>query len=236
MTVVSRVADRIISVRLFPCMCVQSYSMSQYFEIHAENPQARLIHQAVRIIREGGVIAYPTDSGYALGCHIGDKAAMERIYRIRKLDRKHNFTLVCRDLSEIATYAKADNAGYRFMKTLTPGPYTFILCATREVPKRLQNLKRKTIGIRVPDSRIVADLLHDLGEPIMSSSLIMPGETLPMPVAWDIREALEHELELVIDGGFCGVDATSVIDLTGDQPVLLRQGRRDDHHLEEILG
>ena len=221
---------------LFSFMLYNRTGMSQYFEIHAENPQARLIHQAVRIIQEGGVIAYPTDSGYALGCHIGDKAAMERIYRIRQLDRTHNFTLVCRDLSEIATYAKVDNAGYRFMKTLTPGPYTFILPATREVPKRLQNMKRKTIGIRVPDSRIVADLLSELGEPIMSSSLIMPGETLPMSVAWDIRETLEHELALVIDGGFCGVDATSVIDLTGDQPILIRQGRQDDHHLEEILG
>ena len=209
--------------------------MSQYFEIHHENPQVRLIRQAVRIIREGGVIAYPTDSGYALGCHIGDKAAMERIRRIRQLDSKHNFTLVCRDLSEIATYAKVDNSDYRLMKTLTPGPYTFILRATREVPKRLQNLKRKTIGIRVPDSRIVFDLLHELGEPIMSSSLIMPGETLPIPTAWDIREALEHELDLIIDGGFCGVDATSVIDLIGNQPVLIRQGRQEDHHLREIL-
>ncbi len=210
--------------------------MSQYFEVHPETPQARLIHQAVKIIREGGVIAYPTDSSYALGCHIGDKAAMARICRIRKLDKTHNFTLVCRDLSEIATYAKVDNARYRLMKTLTPGPYTFILSATREVPKRLQNPKRKTIGIRVPDSRVVAELLDELGEPIMSSSLIMPGETLPMSVAWDIREILEHELELVIDGGFCGVDATSVIDLTGDQPVLLRHGKQDDHHLGDIFG
>lgn len=217
-------------------MRVQSCRMSQYFEIHSENPQMHLIHQAVKIIREGGVIAYPTDSGYALGCHIGDKLAMKRIYRIRKLDKAHNFTLVCRDLSEIATYAKVDNAGYRLMKTLTPGPYTFILSATREVPKRLQNPRRKTIGIRVPGSRIVAGLLDELGEPIMSSSLIMPGEILPMSVAWNIREALEHELELVIDGGFCGVDATSVIDLTGDRPVLTRQGKQDDHHLEEILG
>ncbi len=209
--------------------------MSQYFEIHPENPQLRLIHQAVKIIREGGVIAYPTDSGYALGCHIGDKRAMERICRIRKIDKKHNFTLVCRDLSEIATYAKVENTDYRLMKALTPGPYTFILRATREVPKRLQNPKRKTIGIRVPDSKIVDELLAELSEPIMSSSLILPDESLPMSIAWDIREALEHYLDLVIDGGFCGVDATSVIDLTEEPPSLVRQGKQDDHHLDELL-
>lgn len=209
--------------------------MSQYFEIHPDNPQLRLIHQAVKIIRQGGVIAYPTDSGYALGCHIGDKHAMARIYRIRQLDKKHNFTLVCRDLSEIATYAKVENTDYRFMKALTPGPYTFILRATREVPKRLQNPKRKTIGLRVPGSKIVQALLAELDEPIMSSSLIMPGEDIPMSIAWDIRESLEHQLDLVIDGGFCGVDATSVIDLTEDVPVLVRKGRQDDHHLEQLL-
>lgn len=210
--------------------------MSQYFEIHPDNPQTRLILQSVNIIREGGVIAYPTDSGYALGCHIGDKAAMARIYRIRKLDSRHNFTLVCRDLSEIATYARVENPDYRLMKALTPGPYTFILKATREVPKRLQNPRRKTIGIRVPKSAIVSALLAELGEPIMSSSLIMPGDSLPMSVAWEIRELLEHELDLVIDGGFCGVDATSVIDLTVQPPLLVRKGKQDDHHLEELLG
>ena len=210
--------------------------MSQYFEIHPDNPQQRLILQAVKIVHEGGVIAYPTDSGYALGCHIGDKAAMERMTRIRQLDKKHNFTLVCRDLSEITTYAKVENTDYRMMKNLTPGPYTFILKATREVPKRLQNPKRKTIGIRVPDSNIVRDLLAELGEPIMSSSMILPGDLVPMSIAWDIREALEHELDLVIDGGYCGVDATSVVDLTEQPPVLVRMGKQDDYHLADILG
>ena len=210
-------------------------NMSQYFEIHPDNPQPRLIRQAVQIVHRGGVIAYPTDSGYALGCHIGDKAAMARIYRIRKLDKTHNFTLLCRDLSEIASYAKVENTDYRLMKTLTPGPYTFILRATREVPKRLQNPKRKTIGIRVPDARIAAQLLNELGEPMMTSSLIMPGENLPMSVAQDIYQALQHELALVIDGGFCGIDATSVIDLTHARPILVRAGKQDDHHLEDLL-
>ena len=202
--------------------------MSQYFEIHADNPQPRLIRRAAMIIRGGGVIAYPTDSSYALGCHIGDKAAMERIRRIRRLDDKHNFTLVCRDLSEIATYAKVENTDYRLMKTLTPGPYTFILRASGQVPKRLQNPRRKTIGIRVPDSAVVAALLRELGEPMMSSSLIPPGESLPMSQAWDIRERLQHQLDLVIDGGPCGVEATAVIDLTRERPLLARAGKRDE--------
>ncbi|MCW8963315.1 MAG: L-threonylcarbamoyladenylate synthase, partial [Gammaproteobacteria bacterium] len=179
--------------------------MSQYFEIHPDNPQPRLIHQAVNIIRDGGVIAYPTDSSYALGCHIGDKEAMERICRIRQVNKTHNFTLVCRDLSEITTYAKVENQDYRLMKGLSPGPYTFILKATREVPKRLQNPKRKTIGIRIPDTPIVRELLDELNEPIMSSTLILPGDELPMNEAWDIRERLEHEVDLVIDGGHCVV-------------------------------
>lgn len=209
--------------------------MSQYLEIHPDNPQPRLVHQAVKVIREGGIVAYPTDSGYALGCHIGDKRAMECICRIRRLDKRHNFTLVCRDLSEIATYAKVSNTDYRMMKTLTPGPYTFILRAAREVPRRLQNPKRKTIGLRVPDSKIVHEMLAELDEPIMSSSLILPGESLPMSVARDIRETLKDYLDLVIDGGFCGIDATSVIDFTERPPVLVRQGKQDDHHLDELL-
>ena len=210
--------------------------MSQYFEIHPDNPQLRLIRQAVKIIQDGGVIAYPTDSSYALGCHIGDKACMERIRRIRKVEKEHNFTLVCRDLSEIATYARVYDTDYRFMKSLTPGPYTFILRATREVPKRLQNPKRKTIGIRVPDSEIVRSLLTELGEPIMSSSLILPGKTTPMSDAWEIRERLEHDLDLVIDGGFCGIDPTAVVDLTEQPPRLARKGKQDDYHLDEVLG
>jgi len=206
--------------------------MSQYFEIHPDDPQPRLIHQAVKIVREGGVIAYPTDSSYALGCHIGDKTAMERICRIRQVSKNHNFTLVCRDLSEITTYAKVDNQHYRLMKGVTPGPYTFILKATREVPKRLQNPKRKTIGIRVPDTPIVRDLLGELGEPIMSSTLILPGDDLPINEAWEIRERLEHEVDLVIDGGHCPVEPTSVVVLTDDPPTVYRHGRGDVSMLE----
>ena len=206
--------------------------MSQYFEIHPENPQPRLIHQAVEIVREGGIIVYPTDSSYALGCHIGDKAAMERVCRIRQVSKDHNFTLVCSDLSEITTYAKVDNQDYRLMKGLTPGPYTFILKATREVPKRLQNAKRKTIGIRVPDTPIVRDLLRELNEPMMSSTLILPGDDLPINEPWEIRERLEHEVDLVIDGGHCPVEPTSVIGLTDDPPTVHRHGRGDVSMLE----
>jgi tRNA threonylcarbamoyl adenosine modification protein (Sua5/YciO/YrdC/YwlC family) len=201
--------------------------MSQFFEIHPDNPQPRLIHQAVKIVRDGGIIVYPTDSSYALGCHIGDKAAMERICRIRQVSKNHNFTLVCSDLSEITTYAKVDNQDYRLMKGLTPGPYTFILKATREVPKRLQNAKRKTIGIRVPDTPIVRDLLRELNEPMMSSTLILPGDDLPIDEPWEIRERLEHEVDLVIDGGHCPVEPTSVVVLTDNPPTVYRHGRGD---------
>jgi tRNA threonylcarbamoyl adenosine modification protein (Sua5/YciO/YrdC/YwlC family) len=209
--------------------------MSQYFEIHPDNPQPRLIHQAVKIINDGGVIAYPTDSSYALGCHIGDKAAMERICRIRRVDKNHNFTLVCRDLSEITTYAKVDNTNFRLMKALTPGPYTFILKATRDVPRRLQNPKRRSIGIRVPDSQIVRDLLAELGEPIMSSTLILPGDELPMNEAYEIRERLEHDVDLVIDGGHCRIEPTTVVELTDESPRIVRIGGQIDHPLDEYL-
>ncbi len=185
--------------------------MSQFFEIHPENPQKRLIGQAVHIIQQGGVVVYPTDSCYALGCYLGDKNAMERIARIRRVGPKHNFTLVCRDLSDIATYARVDNTTYRSLKSLTPGPYTFILKATNEVPRRLQNPKRKTIGIRVPDNAICQSLLEELGEPLMSSTLIMPGKELPETDAADIRELLEKHVDLVIDGGNCGFEPTSVL-------------------------
>ncbi|EAZ99966.1 L-threonylcarbamoyladenylate synthase [Marinobacter sp. ELB17] len=206
--------------------------MSQFFQIHPDNPQKRLINQAVDILRKGGVIAYPTDSGYALGCHLGDKSASDRIKRIRKLDDKHNFTLVCRDLSDIGTYAKVDNTTYRMLKTYTPGAYTFILDATSEVPRRLLHPKRRTIGVRVPDNAVVHALLGEFGEPIMSSTLILPGETEPMTDPEDIRDALEHELDLIIDGGFCGMEATTVVNFTSGSPVVTRVGKGDPSPFE----
>jgi len=201
--------------------------VSQFFQSHPDNPQARLIRQAVDIIRKGGVVVYPTDSAYALGCHIGDKSALDRIRRIRKLDDRHNFTLVCRDLAQIATYAKVNNSVYRLLRHTTPGPYTFILLATSEVPKRLMHPKRKTVGLRVPENPIVDALLADLGEPLMSVTLIMPGDDLPLIDPYDIREVLEHEVDLVIDGGYCGMEATSVIDMADDVPLVLRAGKGD---------
>lgn len=210
----------------------QPAAMSQYFEIHPVNPQPRLVRQAVEILRAGGVIVYPTDSCYAIGCTIGNKAAQERIRRIRHLDDAHHFTLVCSDLSEIATYAKVDDASYRLMKGLTPGAYTFLLPATREVPRRLQNPKRKSIGLRVPDNRIVQALLAELGEPVMSSTLLLPGEDLPHTDAQDIREVLEHQVDLVIDGGNCGVEPTTIVDLYGAAPQVLRHGRGSTDWLE----
>jgi len=185
------------------------------------------VRQAVDIIRDGGVVVYPTDSAYALGCHIGDKGALDRIRRIRKLDDKHNFTLVCRDLSKIATYARVDNTAYRMVKHATPGPYTFILRATSEVPRRLMHAKRKTVGLRVPDNNIALALLEDLGEPLMSVSLIMPGEDLPMIDPYEIRDVLEHEVDLVIDGGWCGMEPTTVVDLAEETPLVLRVGKGD---------
>jgi len=199
--------------------------VSQFFTIHPENPQARLIRQAVDIIRAGGVIVYPTDSAYALGCHIGDKSALDRIRRIRRLDARHNFTLVCRDLSEIATYARVDNRVYRMLKSSTPGPYTFILRATSEVPRRLMHAKRKTVGLRVPDNAIAEALLEDLDEPLMSVTLIMPNDEYPLIDPYDIREILEHEVDLVIDGGYCGMEATTVVDLADEVPLILRAGK-----------
>ncbi|MDH3635042.1 MAG: L-threonylcarbamoyladenylate synthase [Gammaproteobacteria bacterium] len=206
--------------------------MAQFFEIHPDNPQRRLIQQAVAIIDRGGLVIYPTDSSYALGCHIGDKAAMERIQRIRRTDNKHHFTLVCSDLSEIGTYAKVSNSDYRLMKTLTPGPYTFLLKATSVVPRRLMNPKRKTIGVRVPDNYIVQAILTELGQPIMSSTLIPPGAQQALDDAAEIREIYEHEVDLVIDGGFCGVEPTTVISLIDGQPEILRHGRGEISFLE----
>ncbi len=199
--------------------------MSQYFRIHPDNPQLRLIRQAVAIIRDGGVIAYPTDSAYALGCHIGDKRALERIRQIRQLDDAHNFTLVCRDLSDLGTYARVDNSAYRLLKGYTPGAFTFILPASKEVPRRLVHPKRKTIGLRVPDNEICQMVLTELGEPLMSSTLILPGEVFPLTDPMEIRDLLEHQLDLVIDGGFCGMEPTTVVNLESPEPVITRQGR-----------
>jgi tRNA threonylcarbamoyl adenosine modification protein (Sua5/YciO/YrdC/YwlC family) len=201
--------------------------MSQFFQIHPDTPQLRLIRQAAQILRQGGVIAYPTDSSYALGCALGDKQAMARIQAIRQTDKNHNFTLVCPDLSVIGLYARVSNSQFRLLKAATPGPFTFILQATSEVPRRLQNPRRKTIGIRVPDNAIVRALLEELNEPIMSSTLILPDETLPLNDPYDIRERLEQQLDLVIDGGPCPHEPTTVLDLTDEVPELLRQGGGD---------
>ncbi len=206
--------------------------MAQYFDIHPENPQQRLIYQAVEILNQGGVIAYPTDSSYALGCHIGDKQALDRIRTIRRVDATHNFTLVCRDLSELSTYAKVENNVYRLLKHYTPGPYTFILKATSEVPRRLQNPKRKTIGLRVPDNNITLALLEQLQQPIMSSTLILPHKDQPLSNPDDIREQLEHQVDLVIDGGFCGLEATTVVDMVNGVPEIIRRGKGDPEPFE----
>ena len=206
--------------------------MSQFFQIHPDNPQARLILQAADIIRHGGVVVYPTDSGYALGCQLGNKKALESIRRIRRLDNKHNFTLVCRDLSELGNYAKVDNTVYRLIKNHTPGPYTFILKATSEVPKRLMHPKRRTIGLRVPENNIALALLEELNEPLMSVTLILPGDEQPLTDPYEIRQLLEHELDLVIDGGYCGMEPTSVIDMVEESPVIIRRGQGDVSHFE----
>lgn len=198
--------------------------MSQFFSIHPDNPQHRLVRQASEIVRKGGIIVYPTDSAYALGCHVGDKKALDKIRQIRQLDKHHNFTLMCRDLSELAVYAKVDNQLYRSLKAHTPGPYTFILEATSEVPRRLMHPKRKTIGLRVPGNPIALALLEDLGEPIMSVTLIMPGDEYPLTDPYDIRDMLEHHVDLIVEGGYCGLEPTTVVDLSGDTPAIIRQG------------
>ena len=201
--------------------------MSQFFYIHPDNPQARLINQAVALLREGAVVVYPTDSGYAMGCMLGDKHAMDRIVRIRQLDPEHNFTLVCRDLSEISLYAQVSNSAFRLIKNNTPGAYTFILKATKEVPRRLMTPKRKTIGLRVPDNNIAQALLEALGEPLMSTSLILPGNDFTESDPEEIRDHLEHQVALIINGGYLGQQPTTVIDLTEDAPVIVREGVAD---------
>lgn len=201
--------------------------VAKLIEIHATNPQPRVVASIVKIIRSGGLIAYPTDSSYAFGCHIGDKRAIDRIHRIRRTDKSHNFTLVCKDLSEISVYARLDNWAYRMLKSMTPGPYTFILEATREVPKRLQNPKRRTIGLRVPDHPLVHAMLDSLGEPIMSSTLLLPGDDMPLTDPMEIEERIGHQIEAIIDAGPTGIEPTSVIDLSGGSAVVLRVGRGD---------
>jgi tRNA threonylcarbamoyl adenosine modification protein (Sua5/YciO/YrdC/YwlC family) len=201
--------------------------MSQFFQIHPENPQVRLIRQAVDIIRAGGVVVYPTDSSYAVGCHIGDKSAVDRIRSLRRLDDKHNFTLVCSDLSQLGLFAKVDTAAFRLLKAHTPGPYTFILSATREVPRMLMHPKRRTIGLRVPQHPIAQALLAELGEPLMSVTLILPGESLPLSDPYEIREQIEHQVDLIIDGGYGGLEASTVVNLTEGEPQVTRVGCGD---------
>ncbi|WP_037587930.1 L-threonylcarbamoyladenylate synthase [Stenoxybacter acetivorans] len=198
--------------------------MAQFFAIHPDNPQERLIKQATDIVRKSGVIAYPTDSCYAFGCRLGDKAAMERILNIRRIDQKHHLTLMCHDLSELGNYAKVDNSQFRLLKAATPGSYTFILEATKEVPARTLHPKRKTIGLRVPDNAIALALLADLGEPLLSCTLMLPEDSEPLTDPYEIRDRLEHSVDLIIDGGWCGIEPTTVIDMT-DGIVLLRQGK-----------
>jgi tRNA threonylcarbamoyl adenosine modification protein (Sua5/YciO/YrdC/YwlC family) len=201
--------------------------MAELLELHPKNPQVRFVRMAVDVLREHGVIVYPTDSCYALGCLLGAKDAMERIQRIRQTDKHHFFTLVCRDLSEIARYARVDNPRYRLLKAFTPGPYTFVLEATREVPRRLMNEKRRTVGIRVPDHPVVDMLLAELGEPIMSTTLILPGDQLPMTDATEVYGRIGHAVDLVLDGGNCGLEPTTVVDLAGPAPSVLRAGKGD---------
>lgn len=200
--------------------------MAQFFAIHPDNPQERLIKQAADIVRGGGVIVYPTDSCYALGCQLGDKNAMEKILHIRKIDQKHHLTLMCGDLSELGTYAKVDNSRFRQLKAATPGSYTFILEATKEVPNRTMHPKRKTIGLRVPDNKIALALLQELGEALLSCTLMLPEDDEPLSDPYEIRDRLEHSVDLVIDGGWCGTEPTTVIDMTGDTE-LIREGKGD---------
>lgn len=199
--------------------------MAQLFSIHPDNPQPRLIKRAADIVRAGGVIVYPTDSCYAFGCHLGDNAAMERMRAIRQVDARHHFALVCRDLAEIATYSRVDNRQFRLLKATTPGSYAFILRATREVPKRLRHPSRRTIGLRIPDHRVVRALLTELGEPLLSTTLLLPGDDAPLNDVEVIRARLEHQVDLILDGGSCGIEPTTIVDLTGEAPVITRVGK-----------
>jgi tRNA threonylcarbamoyl adenosine modification protein (Sua5/YciO/YrdC/YwlC family) len=206
--------------------------VTRIIEIHPDNPQPRLIKQVVEVIHQGGVVAYPTDSSYAIGCHIGDKQAMDRIRRIRRVDSDHNFTLVCPNLADLSLYAKVDNASFRLMKRVMPGPYTLILKASREVPRRLQHPKKKTIGLRVPDHAVAHALMETLGEPLMSSTLIPPGETIPLNDPFEIEQQMGHALDLIVDGGHCGVEATTVVDMIDGLPKVVRVGCGDPSPFE----
>jgi tRNA threonylcarbamoyl adenosine modification protein (Sua5/YciO/YrdC/YwlC family) len=201
--------------------------VGQYFKVHPVNPQLRLLKRAAEIVHGGGIVVYPTDSSYAFGWHLGDKAALDRVRRLRGIERDHDFTLACRDLSDIATYARVDNWAYRLLRALTPGPYTFVLRATHQLPKRLQDPKRRSIGIRIPDHAIAQGLLGALGEPLMSSTLLLPNESFPLTSPEDIRDRLERQVDVIIDGGSCGMDPTSVLDLSGEEVVVLRKGKGD---------
>jgi len=207
--------------------------MTQFIQVHPENPQGRLIAQAVSVLRAGGIIIYPTDSCYAMGCHIGDKNAAERIRRIRRLEPSHDFTLMCSDLAEIGIYAKLDNPAFRLLKTITPGPYTFVLKATKEVPRRLLSPKRKTIGIRIADNAIVRDLLESLGEPLISTTLHLPNDEYPLSDPYEMRDILGSQVDLIIDGGYCGIEPTTVVDILEDVPKVLRQGLGDSSVFEQ---
>jgi len=199
--------------------------MARYLSIHPENPQPRYLAQAAELMRAGGVVAFPTDSCYALGCCLGEKTSVERIRRIRGVDDSHHLTLMCRDLSEIAQFARVDNAQYRLLKATTPGSYTFILEGTKELPRRILHPKRKTIGLRVPANPVALALLEELGEPLLTSTLILPGDVAPLTEGWEIQDRLDNDLELILDGGYCGTTPTTVIDLTNLPPVLVRAGR-----------
>ncbi len=202
--------------------------MSQFFQIHPDNPQLRLIRGAVDIIKQGGVVVYPTDSCYALGCQIGNKKAVDRIRQLRQLNDRHNFTMMCRDMGEVSEYAMVDNIAYRLMKGITPGPYTFILPAMKSVPKRLLHPKRKTIGIRVPNNAIALALLAELGEPILSSTMILPGDELPMMDPYEMKDSIGSQVDLIIDGGYCGLEATTVIEMLDEGPEIVRRGKGAD--------
>jgi tRNA threonylcarbamoyl adenosine modification protein (Sua5/YciO/YrdC/YwlC family) len=199
--------------------------MSQYFVIHPENPQPRLLSKAAEIVRDGGLVIIPTDSCYALGCHVGDKGAMDRLREIRRIDERHHLTLMCRDLSEIAQYARVDNVQYRLLKAATPGSYTFILEGTKELPRRLLHPKRKTIGLRVPSHPVALALLEELNEPLITTTLQLPEDEEPLTEGWEIRDRLDGEVDLILDGGHCGTEHTTVVDLTGGSPELVRAGR-----------